>query len=77
MKPKILLLLFIVIAGILTLTLMPLKARAMSANKENQLGWNYDSGNGVPQSYAKATYWWKKAAAQGDVLAKYNLKKVQ
>ena len=71
MKTKVLLL-FIGIAAVLML--MITKAHAMSAAKENNLAGNYIAGIGVPQSHAKATYWWKKAAAQGNFQAKYNLK---
>ena len=71
MKTKILLLLFIAIA--VGATLMILKAREMSADKENKLGNAYYSGKGVPQSYAKAVYWYKKSAAQGDAIAEDNL----
>ena len=49
------------------------KARAISAAKESKLGYDYYHGYGVPQSYAKATYWWKKAAVQGYSISEYNL----
>jgi hypothetical protein len=71
MKIKILLLLFIVIAGV-SLLAIP-KARAMSAAKENSLGDSYYSGQGVKQSYSKALYWYKKAAEQGNINAENNL----
>ena len=75
MKTKILLLLFIAIA--VGATLMTPKARAMSAAKENNLGNAYYYGRGyakgVPQNYAKADYWYKKAAALGYLNAELNL----
>ena len=37
------------------------------------LGLLYDNGIGVPQDYAKAVYWYRKAAEQGFALAQYNL----
>lgn len=71
MKTKILLLLFIVITG-LTLTIA--KANAMSAAKENSLGNDYYLGlRGIKQSYSKANFWYRKAAAQGNANAEYNL----
>ena len=33
----------------------------------------YDKGLGVPQDYAEAMKWWRKAAEQGDASAQYNL----
>ena len=30
------------------------------------LGWMYDEGRGVPQNYAEAVKWWRKAAEQGN-----------
>ena len=75
MKTKILLLLFIAIAGVSTLVTP--KARAMSAAKENNLGNAYyygrGYGKGVPQSYAKADYWYKKSAEHGYLNAELNL----
>ena len=75
MKTKILLLLFIAIAGVSTLVTP--KARAMSAAaakelngiKEYYLGSKYYYGKGVPQNYAKADYWFKKSAVQGNAFA--------
>ncbi len=33
----------------------------------------YDNGQGVPQDYAKAVKWYRKAAGQGLAEAQYNL----
>jgi uncharacterized protein len=33
----------------------------------------YDRGQGVPQDYAQAVAWYRKAAGQGDPFAQYNL----
>ena len=33
----------------------------------------YDKGQGVPQDYARAVGWWRKAAEQGMAEAQYNL----
>jgi TPR repeat protein len=33
----------------------------------------YDNGRGVPQDYAEAVNWYRKAADQSDALAQYNL----
>jgi len=43
------------------------------AGAQNNLGWMYDKGKGVPEDDAKAVYWWRKAAEQGDVETQYNL----
>ena len=40
---------------------------------EYNLGVLYDSGQGVPQDYTKAAYWWGKAAAQGSARAEDGL----
>ena len=33
----------------------------------------YANGQGVPQDYAEAVKWYRKAAEQGDAVAQYNL----
>ena len=53
-------------------------ANAASKHKGNaaaefNLGLSYQEGHGVPQSYAKAVYWFRKAALQGDARAEFNL----
>jgi TPR repeat protein len=40
---------------------------------EYNLGVNYYFGKGLPQNYAKADYWYQKAAQQGVFEAEYNL----
>lgn len=42
-------------------------------NAEYDLGDFYDHGKGVPQSYAKAVYWYRKAAKQREAIAEYRL----
>ena len=37
------------------------------------LGLSYDKGLGVPQNYAQAALWYRKAAEQGYAMAQYNL----
>ncbi len=50
------------------------KARAMSASKEYKLGNSYFIGmNGKSESSAKAIYWWKKSATQGNANAENGL----
>jgi hypothetical protein len=44
-----------------------------NAGAENNLGFAYYYGQGVPQNYAHALYWYQKAAAQGDTVAQNNL----
>lgn len=43
------------------------------AGAENNLCRAYQHGQGVPQNYAQAVYWYQKAAAQGDTVAQNNL----
>ncbi len=52
-----------------------LKQQAASGNAEAQcgLGIMYESGTGVPQDFAQAAIWYRKAAEQGDSDAQYNL----
>jgi TPR repeat protein len=52
-----------------------LKAKAESGDAEAQrtLGVNHDKGLGVPQDYAKAAIWYRKAAEQGDASSQYSL----
>ena len=40
---------------------------------QTNLGVLYDQGHGVPQDYAQAAVWWRKAAEQGDADAQYTL----
>ena len=37
------------------------------------MGWCYEKGQGVPQDYAEAVKWYRKAAEQGYADAQYNL----
>jgi hypothetical protein len=43
------------------------------ANAQYELGWMYDSGNGVPMDSAEAVNWYRKAAEQGHADAQDNL----
>ena len=43
------------------------------ANAQFQLGFLYNSGQGVPQDAAQAAAWYLKAADQGDANAQFNL----
>ncbi len=45
----------------------------VSAEEQCDLGYKYQFGKGVPQSYDKAFYWYEKAAAQGLPVAHNNL----
>jgi uncharacterized protein len=40
---------------------------------QNNLGFMYDQGLGVPRDYAQAVVWYRKAADQGDAAAQNNL----
>ncbi|MBQ0016979.1 MAG: sel1 repeat family protein, partial [Bacteroidales bacterium] len=48
-------------------------AKQGDADAQCNLGYCYDNGQGVEQSYEKAVKWWTKAAEQGDAGAQYNL----
>jgi TPR repeat protein len=52
--------------------LMPLAERG-NARAQSMLGFMYATGQGVPQSYDAASYWYRLAAEQGDVTAQYLL----
>jgi len=43
------------------------------AHTQYRLGIMYDEGKGVPQDFAEAAKWFRKAAEQGDVQAQHNL----
>ena len=49
------------------------KANAGDAGAQNYLGFAYFNGQGVPQDYAQAAAWFRKAAEQGDADAQFNL----
>ncbi len=38
-----------------------------------QIGWHYENGAGVPQSYSEAAKWYRKSAEQGNSIAMSNL----
>jgi len=52
--------------------LVPLAERGNAA-AQALLGFMYASGQGVPQGYELATYWYRLAAEQGDTTAQYLL----
>ena len=43
------------------------------AKAQFNLGVRYDNGRGVPQDYAEAAKWYRRAAEQGHASAQYNL----
>ena len=43
------------------------------ADAQHNLGFMYDKGRGVPQDYAMAVSWYRKAAEQGNAGAQLNL----
>jgi uncharacterized protein len=49
------------------------KAEAGDAEAQNNLGYAYDKGEGVPQDYVEAFKWFRKAAEQRDTTALHNL----
>jgi hypothetical protein len=49
------------------------KAQAGNAAAEFQVGLNYEGGIGVPQDYAQAAFWFKKADSQGNANAAYRV----
>ncbi len=44
---------------------------------QNNLGWAYQNGNGIPKNLETAREWYQKAAAQGHELAKQNLENIK
>ena len=52
--------------------LVPLAERG-SARAQAMLGFMYATGQGVPQNYDAASYWYRLAAEQGDSTAQYLL----
>ena len=52
--------------------LKPLAERG-HARAQAMLGFMYETGQGVPQAYAAASYWYRLAAEQGDTRAQYLL----
>ena len=48
-------------------------AKKGHVHAQTRIGYMYDSGRGVPQSYAKAAEWYRKAADLGDRSAQFNL----
>ena len=49
---------------------VPLATRG-DAQAQTYLGFMYAQGNGVPQSYVEAAYWYRRAAEQGNATAQY------
>ncbi len=49
------------------------RAEAGDADAQNDLGICYANGDGTPQDWRKAFYWYQKAAQQGHVYGQYNL----
>jgi TPR repeat protein len=54
-------------------TTLQARAQAGDAQAQYLLGVAYNRGDGVPQDYAQAALWYRRAADQGDVNAQYNL----
>ena len=52
--------------------LLPLAERG-NARAQSMVGFMYATGQGVPQSYDAASYWYRLAAERGDVTAQYLL----
>jgi len=50
-----------------------IKAKQGDAGAQFNLGRMYSRGEGAPQNYKEAAYWYRKAAEQGDASAQYNL----
>ena len=53
-------------------SLRPL-AEQGNATAQNNLGVMYAKGQGLPQNFAQAVVWYRKAADQGDAGAQFNL----
>ena len=46
------------------------------AQAQNNLGWMYSKGQGVPQDNKEAVKWWRLAAEQGNADAQHNLGRI-
>ena len=44
-----------------------------NARAQCNLGWCYETGNGVTKDYSQAVYWYRKSADQGEATAQRNL----
>ena len=53
------------------------EAQRGEATAQVNLGWMYEKGKGVDQSYQEAVYWYRKAAEQGLVLAQNKLQRMR
>jgi TPR repeat protein len=53
--------------------LLPPLAERGNARAQTMLGFMYETGQGVPQDYDAASYWYRLAAEQGDTTAQYLL----
>ena len=53
--------------------MVPQGGRAGRCPAQNNLGIMYAYGRGIPQDYAEALKWYRKAAEQGDARAQTNL----
>jgi TPR repeat protein len=53
--------------------ILGLLAERGDARAQFYLGFMYEGGRGVPQDYATAVYWYKRAANQGETTAQYRL----
>jgi uncharacterized protein len=53
--------------------LLPSLAERGNARAQAMLGFLYETGQGVPQAYDAAGYWYRHAAEQGDTTAQYLL----
>ncbi|WP_269467350.1 tetratricopeptide repeat protein [Candidatus Thiodictyon syntrophicum] len=49
------------------------KAEQGDADAQSKLGWMYLKGQGVPQDYAQAAAWYRKAADQDNADPQYNI----
>jgi TPR repeat protein len=49
------------------------RAQQGDASAQAELGWRYARGDGLPQDYAEAVRWFRRAADQGNVAAQVNL----
>lgn len=50
-----------------------LQQQALYSGTEYNLGLKYDNGDGVPQDYPMAAYWFRRAAERGEVPAQVKL----
>ena len=75
-KRLIIVLLFVLLSAMIVAPSLSY-GQTLTPRAEDNLGYAYQYGHGVPQNYYTAVYWFKLAAAQGYATAQRNLSVIQ